>query len=91
LPGIAPVGKTVPGYVLNSWFVVVAPAATPKPIVERVSAIIDAYIKQPAIADKLRELGAIPVGGPPERLAEHLKAEQARFRDVISRTNIKPE
>jgi hypothetical protein len=28
---------------------------------------------------------------PPERLAEHLKAEQARFREVIARTNLKPE
>ena len=43
------------------------------------------------VSERLRELGAIPVGGPPERLAEHLRAEQTRFRDVISRTNIKPE
>ena len=69
LPGVAPVNATVPGYSLNSWFVVVAPAGTPKPIIDRTSAIIDAYIKQPEVAAKLRDLGAIPVGGPPERLA----------------------
>jgi tripartite-type tricarboxylate transporter receptor subunit TctC len=91
LPGVAPVSATVPGYVLNSWFVVVAPAGTPKPIVDRMSAIIDAYIKQPDVAARLVELGAIPVGGPPERLAGHLKSEQTRFRDVIAKTNIKPE
>jgi tripartite-type tricarboxylate transporter receptor subunit TctC len=91
LPGVAPVNATVPGYSLNSWFVVVAPAGTPKAIIDRTSAAIDAYIKQPEVAAKLRELGAIPVGGPPERLAEHLKVEQARFREVIARTNLKPE
>lgn len=91
LPGVAPVNATVPGYSLNSWFVVVAPAGTPKAIIDRTSAIIDAYIKQPEVAAKLRDLGAIPIGGPPERLAEHLKSEQARFREVIARTNLKPE
>ena len=91
LPGVAPVGATVPGYLLSSWFVVVAPAGTPKPIIDRISAVIDAYLKQPETAERLRTLGAIPVGGPAERLAEHLKSEQARFRDVISRTSIKPQ
>ena len=91
LPGVAPVNATVPGYTLDSWFVVVAPAGTPKPILDRLSAAIDTHLRQPQVAERLRDLGAIPVGGPPERLAEHLRAEQARFRDVISRTNIKPE
>jgi tripartite-type tricarboxylate transporter receptor subunit TctC len=91
LPGVAPVSATVPGYVLNSWFVVVAPAGTPKPIIDRASAIIDAYIKQPEVAAKLTELGAVVIGGPPERLASHLKTEQARFRDVIAKTSLKPE
>jgi tripartite-type tricarboxylate transporter receptor subunit TctC len=71
--------------------VVVAPAGTPKAVIDRISAAIDAHLSQPAVAERLRALGAIPVGGPPERLAQHLKAEQARFREVIARTNIKPE
>lgn len=91
LPGVAPVAKDVPGYLMPSWFVVVAPAGTPKPIIDRISSAIDAYLKQPATAERLRGLGAEPVGGPAERLAEHLKAEQARFKDVIARTHIKPK
>jgi tripartite-type tricarboxylate transporter receptor subunit TctC len=91
LPGVAPVRATVPGYVLPSWFVVVAPLGTPKPIVDRISAAIDAYLKEPATAERFRALGAVPVGGPAERLAEHLKSEQARYRDLMLRTNIKPQ
>ena len=91
LPGVAPVSAAVPGFSLDSWFVIVAPAATPKAIVDRISAAIDAYIKQPAVAARLRDLGAIPIGGPPARLASHLATEQKRFADVIARTGIKPE
>ena len=91
LPGVAPVSATIPGYRLQSWFVVVAPAGTPRAIVERISAIVDAHLKQPDVARKLDELGALPAGGSPERLAEHLRAEQARFRDLIARTGVKPE
>lgn len=91
LPGVQPVAADVPGFVLPSWFVVVAPAGTPKAIVDRISAAIDAHLKEPATAERLRALGAMPVGGPAERLAQHLKSEQARFRQVIERTNIKPQ
>ena len=91
LPGVAPVLATVPGYLLPSWFVVVAPAGTPKPIIDRISTAIDAHLKQAGTAERLRALGAIPVGGPAEQLANHLKSEQARYRDVISKTGIKPQ
>jgi tripartite-type tricarboxylate transporter receptor subunit TctC len=91
LPNVPTVQATVPGYLMPSWFVVVAPANTAKPILDRLSAAIDAFLKQPAVADRLRGLGAIPVGGTPERLAQHLKSEQARYREVIQNTGIKPE
>jgi DNA-binding ferritin-like protein len=43
------------------------------------------------VAERLRTLGAIPIGGAPEVLAQHLTSEQARYRDVTTRANIKPE
>nr|WP_238534221.1 tripartite tricarboxylate transporter substrate-binding protein [Advenella kashmirensis] len=85
LPGVAPVRKSVPGYVLPSWFVIVAPAATPKPVVDRLSAAIDAYVKEPAVLEQFQKLGATPVGGPPERLAKQLTSEQARYREVMAK------
>lgn len=85
LPGIAPVGKSVPGYVLQSWFVIVAPAATPKPVVDRLSSAIDAYIKEPAVLEQFQKLGATPIGGPPERLNRQLASEQKRFAEVLAK------
>lgn len=87
LPGVQPVSAAVPGYLLPSWFVIVAPAGTPQPIIDKISAVIDAFEKEPATLEKFRALGAVPVGGPADVLAKHLKAEQARYGDVLK--NIK--
>ncbi len=81
----------IPPASITSFVGLFGPAQLPKPIIDRISALIDAYLKQPETAERMRTLGAIPVGGPAERLAEHLKSEQARYRDVISRTSIKPQ
>lgn len=83
LPGVRPVGETVPGYLLPSWFVIVAPAGTPTHIVDKLAAVIDAYEKEPATIERFRALGAVPVGGPADRLAQHLKAEQLRYGEVL--------
>ena len=83
LPGVQAVGATVPGYLMPSWFVIVAPAGTPAAITERLSTAIDNFEKNPSTIERFRALGAIPVGGPPERLATHLKAEQERYGKVL--------
>jgi len=83
LPGVRPVGEAVPNYVLNSWFVIVAPAGTPPETVNKISSTIDSYLKEPAAVEKLRALGAIPIGGTPSDLAKHITSEQARYNTLL--------
>lgn len=83
LPGVAPVSQTVPGYLLPSWFVIVAPAGTPPEVTARIARAIDDFEKKPATIERFKAMGAIPVGGTPDRLAQHLKAEQTRYADVL--------
>lgn len=83
LPGVRPVAEAVPGYLLPSWFVLVAPAGTPQEVTERIAAAVDAFEQQPATIERFRSLGAIPVGGAPQRLADHLKSEQERFGKLM--------
>ncbi|TSH95117.1 tripartite tricarboxylate transporter substrate binding protein [Verticiella sediminum] len=83
LPGIAPVAETVPGYVLPSWFVLVAPAGTPDAITERIAAAVDAFRNDPTMVERFSNLGATLVGGPPARLAQHLAAERERYAEVL--------
>jgi tripartite-type tricarboxylate transporter receptor subunit TctC len=82
LPEVPTVASVVRGYEASSWFVVMAPAGTPEPIVRKLSAEIDKILKKPAVLERLKSLGADPVGGTPEQLATHIASESKKWRDV---------
>ena len=92
-PGVPTVEESLKlqGFEAVSWQAIYAPAGTPPEIVTRLSAEFDAVLKLPAIAKRINDLGAIPAGGPPSRLAQYQAAEQKKWGDVIRTTNIKPE
>jgi len=75
----------------SSWYALYAPAGTPPEVVKRLSAEVDAALKKPAVAKRLTDLGAVPVGGPPEKLAAFQQAEQAKWGKVIQAAKIKAE
>lgn len=75
----------------SSWYAMYAPAGTPPDIVRRLSDEVDAALKKPAVAKRLTELGAVPVGGPPEKLANFQAAEQRKWGEVIQRAHIKAD
>ena len=64
-----------PGYAAESWFVLMAPAGTPSAIVSRLSGEVDRILKKPEVVERFNSLGAEPVGGTPERLAQFIAAE----------------
>ncbi len=75
----------------SSWYAMYAPAGTPAPIVQRVSEALDGVLKKPEVARRLAELGAVPVGGPPDKLAAFQRAEQDKWGKVIQTAHIKPD
>ena len=75
----------------SSWYALYAPAGTPTEIVNRLSAEVDAALKLPAVNKRLSDLGAVPVGGPPEKLAAFQRAEQDKWGKVIQAAKIKPD
>jgi len=64
----------LPGYEATAWFGLLGPAAMPKPMIEKMSAELDKYVKSPAGKAALAEQGAEPVGGSPESFADFIKA-----------------
>ena len=82
LPDVPTLASVVPGYEASSWFVVMAPAGTPEPIVIRLSGEIDKLLKKPAVLERMKTLGADPVGGTPQQLAKHLAAETNKWREI---------
>jgi len=75
----------------SSWFAMWAPAGTPAEIVRRLSSEAAIALKQPEVAQRLTELGAVPVGSSPQELASFQSAEQDKWGKVIQRANIKPD
>jgi tripartite-type tricarboxylate transporter receptor subunit TctC len=82
LPDVPTVASVVNGYEASSWFVVMAPSGTPEPIVTRLSGEIDKLLKKPAVLERMKQLGADPVGGTPQQLAKHLASETTKWREV---------
>jgi tripartite-type tricarboxylate transporter receptor subunit TctC len=82
LPDVPTVASVVKGYEASSWFVVVAPAGTPEPVVNRLSGEIDKTLKKPVVLERMKTLGAEPVGGTPQALARHIAAETDKWREV---------
>lgn len=91
LPDVPTVAVTVPGYEASSWFVIMAPAASPQPTIRRLSGEIDRILKVATVVERFRTLGATPVGGTPEQLAAHLAAETFKWRDVVKASGARIE
>ena len=91
LPGVPTVAETVPGVITYTWVGVFAPAGTPKPIVDRINAIIVETIKKPDVIAKLKTQGATAAGGSPEDLQQSMQKEFDHWTKVIPSIGITPE
>ena len=89
LPDVPPIASAVPGYVAESWFVLMAPAGTPAPIIDKFSAEVDRILKKPAVIERFRELGAEPVGGTPQSLGAFIDAETKKWQKVVADSGAK--
>ncbi|NVO16919.1 MAG: tripartite tricarboxylate transporter substrate binding protein [Rhodoplanes sp.] len=79
----------IPDVEMSSWLAFLAPAGTPRAVVERVNAEVNVAIKEPALAQRIFELGAVPTGGTPEDLAAFLKRESTKWKRVIETAGIR--
>lgn len=86
IPTIQEIG--VAGYEVWSWFGLLAPAATPKPIVDKLNASIVEIIKQPDVQAKIIELGAVPVPETSAEFGAFIAAETLKWAKVIKEANI---
>jgi tripartite-type tricarboxylate transporter receptor subunit TctC len=81
----------VANYEANSWFGIAAPAGTPAPIVARLAKEIAAAVRTPQMQERFAKSGARLVGDTPEQFAAQIKAERARWGEIIKAANIKAE
>jgi tripartite-type tricarboxylate transporter receptor subunit TctC len=89
MPTIAEAG--VKGYEANNWNGVVAPAGTPRAVIEKLHREIVATLQEPAIAERMAKAGLEPVGDTPAQFAQYLKAEAAKWGRLVKTAGIKAE
>ena len=89
LPTVAEAG--VPGYEFDTWFVVVAPKGTPRPVVDTLNAHIRKVLTAPDQVKGYLERGLTVIASSPEEAAAHLESEQKKWGRVIKERGIKAE
>src|SRR5918996_2791012 len=88
LPGVPPIGKTIPGFENTGWFGIVAPAGTPKEIVQKVYADTRKALEASDLRARLYVQGLAPVGNAPEQMAREMKEESALWAKVVRERKI---
>jgi tripartite-type tricarboxylate transporter receptor subunit TctC len=83
LPGIPPLASVVPGYEVTAWFALGAPKATPAATVAILNKAVNASLAEPAIANRIRQLGAEPMVMSPRELDAFVAADTRRWAKAV--------
>jgi tripartite-type tricarboxylate transporter receptor subunit TctC len=89
IPTVAESGY--PGFQAQSWFGAVAPAGTPKAVVERLAAEMLRAVEKPEVKSAFARIGIVPAPMGPAEFEAFMRAEQAAFARIIQQGNIRPE
>src|SRR5437762_11530895 len=89
-PGYPTIAESgYPGFEALAWNGVLVPAGTPKPVIARLNAEINAVLKEPDVMQKLQALGFDLIGGTPDEFGALIKGESEKWAPVIKRLGLK--
>ena len=89
-PEVPAVAETVPGFELNSWYGYMAPAGTPKAIVNRMYQEVAAAVKKPEIVEWMKQNGLDPVASTPEEYGAHIRTELVKYAKALKDAKVQP-
>ena len=89
VPTMAEAG--LPGFQMQSWFGLLAPAGTPRPIISRLNAETNKALNTPELKSATAAMGANIMSGSPEQFADHIKSEIGRIGEIVKAAGIKAE
>ena len=89
LPTVAEAG--LPGYEAVGWFGLLVPAATPRPVVEKLSADANRVLADRETRTRMQAVGADPAGNTPDEFARFIRDDQAKWAKLMREAGIKPE
>jgi tripartite-type tricarboxylate transporter receptor subunit TctC len=91
LPAVPTLGETLPGYEFNNWYGIMAPAGTPRPVIDRLNAEVTRILAQPEIHEKFMTLGAEPTPGTPERFGAVIRADAEKSGKIIKAAGVRAD
>jgi tripartite-type tricarboxylate transporter receptor subunit TctC len=92
LPDVPTINESgVPGYVAVIHYGMVAPAGTPRPIVERLNAQLNIALKSEDVRARIADEGGEPLAGTPEQQAADIDAEETKWSALVRKLNLRAE
>ena len=89
LPGVPPLSSTFKGFSIDTWWGLVAPAATPKPIIDKLNKAFVAALNAPETMTRFGALLAEPVATTPQQFDSFMAAERAKYQQVVKASGAK--
>ena len=89
VPTVAEAG--LPGFEVTTWYGILAPAGTPRPVVARLNDELVKIMHSPEMTERLAGIGTDPVTSTPEEFAAYIRAEIAKWGDVIRKAGLKAD
>lgn len=86
VPTLSEAGLT--GFDIATWFGLMAPAGTPKNVIDKVYADSARILAMPEMKKRWMEMGAEPVGNTPEQMGAQIKTEMAKFAALIAKAKL---
>ena len=83
LPGVPPLAASVRGYEFDSWFGLLAPARTPKPVIQRINAEVAKLLRDPAILKRLAGQGVVPRALSPEAFERLIREDYEETATMV--------
>jgi tripartite-type tricarboxylate transporter receptor subunit TctC len=91
LKDVPTIAETVPGYSVDSWYGVYAPAGTPADVIAKLNAAMKKAAQADDFKKKVESEGLVITAGAPSELDDYVRAEEARWRKIVKENNLKPE
>ena len=91
LKDVPAIAETLPGYVVESWYGLYAPAGTPADVIARLNAAAGKAARTDAFKTRIEGEGLVVAAGPPAELDAYVRAEEARWRKIVEESHVKPE
>ena len=91
LPDVPPIADTLPGYEARGWNGILAPAGTPKPIIDRLNREIVKVVRSPEFGQVLTGEGATAVGNTPSEFDAVIRADVTKWAKIIKDAGIRAE